>query len=602
MAKKPAQPVTEAAPTPASEANYTVLARRYRPQTFEELVGHEAVAQALTNAIKLNRIGHAYLFTGTRGVGKTTLARVFAKCLNCEKGPTPTPCNVCERCRSITSGEDVDVIEIDAATHTDVENIRELRGNAQYRPVRSRFRIYIIDEVHMLSSSKSSFPALLKILEEPPEHVKFLFATTDPQKIPAPILSRCQRYELRGFSPERIQTHLAKIVAAENLQAEPAALQRIARRAKGSMRDAQSLLDQVLALGSGGVTEEQLHRLLGSTSEEHTAALAAAVVTGDAPAALRHLDVAEGQGAQMSELVDQLVVYWRDLMAVQVAGPSAPNLSIASHHKSALVEQAKGLSLDAILAGLDVLTTTRMRLRDNDHARTLVEMALVRLTRLKDLLGLPQLARMLASGASPTTATPTTTVTPTKTVAPPEGVKKNALTEEKTSLRAVFNATTTRPTPATGAGQGKEILPKDLAGWWAQVLAAVAPLLASELRSAGLPAIFGPNTLVLRFPANYNQQQSYCERHVPRLEQLLREVAKRALTLKLESVAPVVESVSEVPALAPRKNPFEAAEKEPLIRRAIEVLGAQIKQVDDGFGSDATLRREVRDEADEDAA
>jgi len=220
---------------------YTVLARRYRSRNFDELVGQEAVATTLKNAINSGRVAHAYLFTGTRGVGKTSTARILAKALNCEKGLTPDPCSECAICRDIARGEDVDVIEIDGASNTGVDDIRQLRSNAIYRPARARFKIYIIDEVHMISTS--AFNALLKTLEEPPEHVKFIFATTEPNKVPITIQSRCQRFDFKPIPKAKIVQQLEKILADEKIQADQTVIERVARLANGSMRDALSLLD-----------------------------------------------------------------------------------------------------------------------------------------------------------------------------------------------------------------------------------------------------------------------------------------------------------------------------------------------------------------------
>src|SRR6478609_3783065 len=218
---------------PADPSNYTVVARRYRPQRFEDVVGQDHVVQALRNAILMQRVTHAYLFSGTRGVGKTSIARIFAKCLNCVRGPTVEPCNVCDVCRAISVGQDVDVIEIDGASNNGVEAVRELRQNAGLRPSRARFKIYYIDEVHMLSTG--AFNALLKTLEEPPEHVKFFFATTEANKLPITVLSRCQRFEFAGIAPEQIVETLSEICTRENVQADRDALGAVARRAAGSM-------------------------------------------------------------------------------------------------------------------------------------------------------------------------------------------------------------------------------------------------------------------------------------------------------------------------------------------------------------------------------
>src|SRR5919198_1885041 len=232
MAKRSAPPPVEA---PPAATGYTVLARRYRPQQFRDLVGQEATAQALVNALTSNRVAHAYLFTGARGVGKTSTARILAKALNCVRGPTPTPCDACDLCRSIATGEDVDVLEIDGASTRGIDDVREIRGNVQYRPGRARFKIYIIDEVHMLT--REAFNALLKTLEEPPEHVKFIFCTTEVSKIPITILSRCQRFDFAPIEMRSIIERLQHICQTEGVEAEPEALHVIARRAAGSMRD-----------------------------------------------------------------------------------------------------------------------------------------------------------------------------------------------------------------------------------------------------------------------------------------------------------------------------------------------------------------------------
>src|SRR5262245_13187627 len=240
---------------------YLVSARRWRPQTFEDLIGQEHVARTLGNAIRSDRVAHAFLFTGVRGVGKTTAARILAKALNCERGPTPTPCNVCVNCLEITAGNAVDVLEIDGASNTGVDDVREIIDNVRYQPAKSRFKIYIIDEVHMLSTS--AFNALLKTLEEPPPHVKFIFATTDPHKVPHTIHSRCQRYDFKRIPLRLIVERLAHIVRSDGIEVSERALFLVAREAEGSMRDAQSMLDQVIAFAGKKVRDEDVADALG---------------------------------------------------------------------------------------------------------------------------------------------------------------------------------------------------------------------------------------------------------------------------------------------------------------------------------------------------
>jgi len=260
--------------------SYQVLARKWRPKTYPEMVGQQHVLQALVNALDTERLHHAYLFSGTRGVGKTTIARIFSKSLNCEKGISSTPCGECASCTEIDEGRSVDLIEIDAASRTGVEDMRELLENVQYAPTRSRFKVYLIDEVHMLS--KHSFNALLKTLEEPPEHVKFLLATTDPQKLPVTVLSRCLQFNLKRMTPVQIQQHLDDLLAHEGIEFESAALVLLAHAADGSMRDALSLLDQAIAYGGGAVKTDAVEVMLGAISKDYLIRIIQALIAQDA--------------------------------------------------------------------------------------------------------------------------------------------------------------------------------------------------------------------------------------------------------------------------------------------------------------------------------
>src|SRR5579862_3981089 len=258
---------------------YTALARSYRPRTFEEVTGQEHVLHALANALSSGRVHHAFLFAGTRGVGKTTIARIFAKCLNCELGVRATPCGECASCREIDAGRSVDLIEVDAASRTRVDDTRELLDNVQYAPTRSRYKIYLIDEVHMLSTH--SFNALLKTLEEPPPHIKFLLATTDPQKLPVTVLSRCLQFNLKRLPIAQITARLQLILEKEQIAFEPAGVRLIAQAADGSLRDALSLLDQLIAFGGGRVGEEEARAMLGTVTRDHVVRLAELLATLD---------------------------------------------------------------------------------------------------------------------------------------------------------------------------------------------------------------------------------------------------------------------------------------------------------------------------------
>ena len=301
--------------------SYQVLARKYRPRKFQDVVGQDHAVRALVHGLDADRLHHAYLFTGTRGVGKTTLARAFANCLNCEQGVSSTPCGECGACTEITAGRFVDLIEVDAASRTGVEATRELLDNAQYMPARGRFKVYLIDEVHMLSTA--SFNALLKTLEEPPPHVKFLLATTDPRKVPITVLSRCLQFNLKNILPDRIAGHLGEVLEAEAIEFEPDALQVIALAAQGSMRDALSIADQAISFGGGALKADEVATLLGVTRGDEVAALLGALADGDKERLLGcAADLAE-RGADFADVLANLQRAFHDLAMAQAIGGEA---------------------------------------------------------------------------------------------------------------------------------------------------------------------------------------------------------------------------------------------------------------------------------------
>jgi DNA polymerase-3 subunit gamma/tau len=285
--------------------SYMVLARKWRPKTFSEVVGQQHVLRALINGLDQDRLHHAFLFSGTRGVGKTTLARIFAKSLNCEQGISSTPCGECQSCREVDAGRFVDLIEVDAASRTKVDDTRELLDNVQYAPSRGRYKVYLIDEVHMLSTS--SFNALLKTLEEPPPHVKFLFATTDPQKLPITILSRCLQFNLRRLELEQISAHLQFILQQEQIEFEPNSTKALARAADGSMRDALSLLDQAIAFGNGKVEDEHVSNMLGTINQDQVSDLIQALFDQDGGKLLHLSSELSSQGRDFSVVLNGLL-------------------------------------------------------------------------------------------------------------------------------------------------------------------------------------------------------------------------------------------------------------------------------------------------------
>ena len=323
--------------------SYQVLARKWRPNTFAEMAGQEHVLQALINALDSDRLHHAYLFTGTRGVGKTTIARILAKCLNCEEGVTSTPCGVCNSCQEIAAGKFIDLIEVDAASRTGVDDMRELLDNVQYAPAKGRFKIYLIDEVHMLS--KQSFAALLKTLEEPPPHVKFLFATTDPEKLPITVLSRCLQFNLKNLSAERITQHLQFVLEQEKLPFEEPALWALARAADGSMRDALSLTDQAIGHGGGKITEPDVNSMLGTIGRGYAMEICKTLTQGQGSAVLAAVSKMAELSPDYDMVLADMLSIWHQVAILQTV-PEALDKGV--EHYSEMLELASGVSAEDI--------------------------------------------------------------------------------------------------------------------------------------------------------------------------------------------------------------------------------------------------------------
>jgi DNA polymerase III subunit gamma/tau len=372
---------------PANVASpYRVLARKYRPQTFAGLIGQDAMVTTLANAIERDRIAHAFLLTGVRGVGKTSTARLIAKALNCvgpdgQGGPTITPCNVCEPCRAISEGRHIDVIEMDAASHTGIDDIREIIDAVRYAAVSARYKIYIIDEVHMLS--KQAFNGLLKTLEEPPEHVKFFLATTEVSKVPVTVLSRCQRFDLRRIPAEKLAAHFAEVSSAEGVEVEPEALAMIARAAEGSARDGLSILDQAIAHGAGAVTADQVRDMLGLADRGRIRRLLRLVLGGDTSGALAELDQAHELGIDPTQLLRGLMECLHSATRTK-AGATADALQSAEERESA-AEMAQKLGWGTIHRLWQMLLKGLQDVEIAPDPREAAEMALLRLIHAADM-------------------------------------------------------------------------------------------------------------------------------------------------------------------------------------------------------------------------
>jgi DNA polymerase-3 subunit gamma/tau len=382
--------------------SYQVIARKYRPQRFSDVVGQEHVTRTLSHAIEQKRIAHAYLFCGPRGTGKTTIARIFAKCLNCTDGPKVEFDDQDPRCREIAEGRSLDVMEIDGASNNGVEQVRELRETCKYAPASSRFKIYIIDEVHMLSTA--AFNALLKTLEEPPEHVKFMFATTDPEKVLPTILSRCQRFDLRRIPADLISKHLAAIAKTEEVTVDAAALFAIARGAEGAMRDAESTLDQLISFCGNSIQETDVLSMFGLTAQTQLLELSRGVLAGEVDHCLRQLHELATHGKDLARLVTDLLNHFRNLLIFQVSGGDLRMLEVSEAEAASLAQQSTMADAHGLTRVMEVFADAEMRLRDAASKKILVEVTLLKAIEARRAVSLDHVLeqlRELRQAASP---------------------------------------------------------------------------------------------------------------------------------------------------------------------------------------------------------
>jgi len=556
--------------------SYQVFARKYRPQTFDDLVGQAHVVRTLKNAVEQNRLAHAYLFVGPRGIGKTSTARILAKALNCVNGPTITPCGVCDSCKEITGGNSLDVLEIDGASNNGVEQVRELRDNVRYAPSKGHFKIYIIDEVHMLTSA--AFNALLKTLEEPPPHVKFIFATTEPQKVLPTILSRCQRFDLHRIPANLIAQHLQFIAGKEKFSLDPAAAHAIAKGADGGLRDAESMLDQLVAFCGDNIAEPDVLNVFGFTSEQTVANFTGKILQAETPEALDLLHAEAENGKDMMKLMSDLISYLRDLLVGKVK-PDALADDLNPELQQSLETQAAMIETDRLLELIDQFAVAEGRMKWAPNKRLHFEVAVIKAIQTLSQVTLNEVIQNLADlreGKQPVGR---------DSVEPPAKSSAKLPAPPKPAAPRVAEKAPAPETKATPQ-ERSEI---DHEAIWQKVVEQIRtrrPLIHSWVNSATALGIEGP-FFQLGFPPE--QKTAMESLASPRardfLEALLKEISGQSLKIKfvLKEGLPVRAAV-EAPATTPPRKKEDSQttfKDDPLIREALEIFKGEIKTVSD---------------------
>lgn len=566
--------------------SYQVLALKWRPQIFADVVGQKAVTRTLQNAIEQDRVAHAFLFSGVRGVGKTTTARILAKALNCADGPTVTPCGQCPSCKEIASSSSMDVLEIDGASHTKVEEMREVLEASRYAPSRDPFKIYVIDEVHMLSMH--SFNALLKTLEEPPPHLKFIFATTEYHKIPDTIVSRCQPFEFRTVAAGELADHLRRIAEAEKIEITAPAIHQIARAAEGSIRDSLSALDQVVAATNGKIDEKDVSELLGLIDSNVLAAAAQAIVERGGAEILRIVDELVRSGRDLRSFARGLMQYLRDVYVVHVA-PDSPELLELGADREMLDRLAGRLTEEDLIRSLEVLTQLEGALRWSPEPRFHLEVALLKLSELRRLASFEDLlARVEAmeSGAAPAGPRGKTPAGEGGTGSR-ERTSRSAEAKVSTRSRAEANEASD-PRPADAASAGTPAPPFDdaeeIVARLLERLRSVKPKLAALVSHHNGVALEG-DCLRMGFVAAQQFIREQIEQDEFRgiLEKEASELLGRPIKMafgfsepeKPKEAAPLEESKSN----ADKAALYERAVKDPMVRRFVETFQGEVDEV-----------------------
>ena len=567
--------------------SYLVLARKKRPQIFEDVIGQRPITQTLQNAISQNRVAHAFLFTGPRGVGKTSTARILSKALNCEKGPQNNPCNECPTCKEVTDGNSIDVIEIDGASNGRVDEVRELRENARYTPAKSRYKIFIIDEVHMVTTQ--AFNALLKILEEPPVHIVFILATTEPHKIPATILSRCQRYDFKRIPLVEIIQHLRQIVDDEKIEISQRGLSLIARESEGSMRDAQSLLDRLISYGGDKIRDEEITGVLGLIDQKMLSDTIEAIAGRDAGRCLEIVEQIYQFGHDIQHFCHELLQYLRNLILLKVSSHPEPFLELPGEEIDVLKRQAEKFRFDQLNQLFGLLLKGVEGVTQSTFPRTMLEMTLIRMAMLQSVLPIDEiikkledLGKTLPSGRKEPAPPP-----PLERMAKPNVEQKEK--EKGENIKAVKEETPP-PEPEKKELQGKESPDESEQAGKEEIWRGLIDFVRARKPSLGSLLVLGglirmsSDKIEIGFEKDSFHYETMIEReNRSQLEQLCRDFLKREVKVLISSFegeggprARMNSRKKETIASEEKGVPEKEIKENPLIQEALRIFDGRI--------------------------